>query len=300
MESIQDSGLSDISGNGEAVPKRQFFIFGNNIKHSLSPALHNAGFKEYGLPHHYSIHESPSVDGTVEEIIARPDFGGASVTFPHKLQVDRLLDSILEGAKKVGAVNTIIVGQTEDGRRLLLGDNTDWVGIRNCIRKGCVTGLQSASALVLGAGGAARAACYALQEYGISEVVIVNRTRHKAEELAARLPGLNVHIYETLEEASSAGVGEIRTVVACVPADDLPEEKIPAGLFSESKTGILVEMAYRPQVTGMMQAAGRHPGWKIYRGIDVLEEQAYAQFELWTSKPAPIKVMREAMRANVS
>ena len=90
----------------------------------------------------------------------------------------------------------------------------------------------------------------------------------------------------------------IRVIVGCVPADDLGEDKIPGGLF-EAEEGVLVEMAYRPQVTGLMTVARGHPGWKIYKGVDVLEEQAYAQFELWTGKPAPVEVMRAAMQAKL-
>ncbi|KAH8883725.1 hypothetical protein GQ53DRAFT_663283 [Thozetella sp. PMI_491] len=290
-------GTNGTVEDASTIPKRSFYIFGHNIKHSLSPALHNAGFKAYGLPHFYSIHESPSVDSSVEEIIARPDFGGASVTFPHKLQIDRLLDSLNEGARRVGAVNTIIVRQAADGRRLLVGDNTDWLGIQKCIRRGGLVGLSSSPALIVGAGGAARAACYALQEDGYQDVVVVNRTIEKAKQMAANFPKLHVRIYETLEEASFAVAGAFRVIVACTPADDLGEDKIPAGLFLGSESAVLIEMAYRPQVTGMMKVAGRYPGWKIYRGVDVLEEQAYSQFEYWTQRPAPVKVMREAMLA---
>ena len=290
------------SSNGmrdDNTSERRFYIFGNNITHSLSPALHNAGFKGCGLPHFYSIKESPNVDNTVEEIIARPDFGGASVTFPHKLQIARLLDSLNEGAVKVGAVNTILVRQGEHGQRLLVGDNTDWLGIQKCIHKANLSELPSSPALVLGAGGAARAACYALQEDGYPEIFVVNRTRETAEKMASKFPKVKFHVYETLGEAVSSSSRPFRVVVACVPADDLGEDKVPSALFSEAKFGVLVEMAYRPLVTGMMKVASRYQGWRIYKGIDVLEEQAYSQFELWTGRPAPTEVMREAMLAQL-
>ncbi|POR31400.1 Quinate repressor protein [Tolypocladium paradoxum] len=277
------------------VYDRNFFIFGHDIAHSLSPTLHNAGFRELGLPYHYSIHQSETVDDTVEELIGRPDFGGASVTYPHKLQVGRLLSSVTPRADKIGAVNTIVVHQSGKGRTLT-GDNTDWLGIKRCIERSGLDNLQSSSALVLGAGGAARAACYAIQTLGIPSLVIVNRTFSRAEEMASQFKEVQTQAFGSLEEASQAEGLPVRVVVACVPADDLGEDKIPRQLFSGSDAGVLVEMAYRPKTTGMMVVAARQPGWKVFRGTDVLEEQAYAQFELWTGKAAPVKVMREAMQ----
>lgn len=318
VETIASSTTDDDAP--AAVPQRNFYIFGHNIQHSLSPALHNAGFRACGLPHVYSIHESPSVDASVEAILARPDFGGASVTFPHKLQVGRVLDSLAPAAEKVGAVNTIVVREPEGGgggggggRRQLVGDNTDWLGIGRCVRKSGVLSSSSSSpsgqhpsltsrppALVLGAGGAARAACHALQEDGWAAITVVNRTRATAERMARGFPGVDFRVHETLEAAACAGIdGAFRVVVACIPADDLGEDEIPAALFAGAESGVLIEMAYRPLVTGMMRVAGAHAGWKVYRGVDVLEEQAYSQFELWTGRPAPVKEMREAMLAKM-
>ncbi|KAF4995775.1 hypothetical protein FGRMN_4898 [Fusarium graminum] len=278
--------------------KKQFFIFGHNISHSLSPALHNAGFKARGLDHHYQIHESENVDETVKQIIQRPEFGGASVTFPHKLQIGKLLDSVSPRAASIGAINTVVVKES-NGQKSLHGDNTDWIGIKQCVEKAEIKDFSSSSALVLGAGGAARAACYAIQTLGFRDLIVVNRTLSKAEDLASRFEDLKTHAASTLEEANSLQNTHIQLVVACVPADDLGEDAIPHGLFSQSTEGVLVEMAYRPQITGAMKVAEQYPGWKIYRGVDVLEEQAYAQFELWTGQEAPVQAMRSAMQAKI-
>ncbi|KAF5539397.1 shikimate-5-dehydrogenase [Fusarium mexicanum] len=275
--------------------QKQFYIFGHNISHSLSPTLHNAGFKALNLPHHYQIHESENVDESVESIIHRPNFGGASVTFPHKLQIGKLLDSVSPRGESIGAINTVVVKEA-DGKRLLHGDNTDWIGIKRCVEKSGARDFASSSALVLGAGGAARAACYAVQTLGFGELIVVNRTVSKAEDLASRFPDLKTRSFATLEEAATTKDVQIRLIVACVPADDLGAEKVPSALFSVARDGVLVEMAYRPQVTGMMTVAERYSGWKVYRGVDVLEEQAYAQFELWTGREAPVEAMRGAMQ----
>jgi shikimate-5-dehydrogenase len=279
--------------------RRNYFIFGYNISHSLSPTLHNTGFRELGLPHHFSIHETVAVDESIESIIKRPDFGGASVTFPHKLRIGQLLHSVSPSAQKVGAVNTIVAQGTGTERKLH-GDNTDWIGIKRCIERGSIDNMGSSAGLVLGAGGAARAACYALQTLGIAEVLIVNRTLSKAEEMASHFDQVSSRSFDTLEKAAEAATIPLRVIVACVPADDLEKDMIPAKLFSDSSTGVLVEMAYRPQVTGMMKATADHKGWHIFRGIDVLEEQAYEQFEMWTGKPAPKQIMRTAMQTKAS
>lgn len=134
------------------MEKRNYFIFGHNISHSLSPALHNAGFQHLDLPYHYSIHETPAVDESIEHIIGMPEFGGASVTFPHKLQIGKLLDSISSSAQKVGAVNTVIA-QGAGAERKLHGENTDWIGIKRCIERSSPEELNSSAGLVLGAGG---------------------------------------------------------------------------------------------------------------------------------------------------
>ncbi|VTT73624.1 unnamed protein product [Fusarium fujikuroi] len=292
--------LSDIVPQGaQEDGRKQFYIFGHNISHSLSPTLHNAGFKALNLPHHYQIHESENVDESVESIIQRPDFGGASVTFPHKLQIGKLLGSVSPRGESIGAINTVVVTEFNGGR-VLHGDNTDWIGIKRCVEKSGPRDFASSSALVLGAGGAARAACYAVQTLGFGELIVVNRTLSKAEDLASRFPDLKTRVFATLEEASTAKNAQIRLVVACVPADDLGAERIPGSLFSGTGDGVLVEMAYRPQVTGMMTVAERCSGWKVYRGVDVLEEQAYAQFELWIGREAPVEAMRGAMQAKLN
>lgn len=283
---------------------RHFHVFGHNIAHSLSPALHNAGFAALGLPHHYSIHETPAVDASVQALITAPDFGGASVTFPHKLQIPRLLSSLAPSAARIGAVNTIVAKETPaGGEKVLVGENTDWAGIRACVARSAVGrggGCGGATALVVGAGGAARAACYALQTLGVGEVAVVNRTGARGVEMAGRFEGVRFRVFGSLDEFVGARVEGVRVVVACVPADELGAERVPRGVFDGVEEGVLVEMAYRPPETGMMKVAAACKGWEVFRGTDVLEEQAYAQFELWTGEKAPVEAMREGMRAEVA
>lgn len=291
--------LNGTNSNSTPQEEQNFYIFGNNIAHSLSPQLHNSGFAKIQYPGNYTIHETVNVDDSVERLLRQPNFGGASVTFPHKLQIGKLVDTITPRAIEVGAVNTVVVKKLGNGGRILEGDNTDWSGIRSCIDKSHLPNLESCTAVVLGAGGAARAACYALGMLNVKDIIIVNRTRSKAQEMAAHFPKLSPHMCTDLKDVYMIARSPVRIIVACVPADDLTEDVIPSSLYSEAYKGILVEMAYRPLETGMMKVASRYSGWKIYNGMDVLREQAYAQFELWTGKEAPTKVMEAAMDAEL-
>jgi shikimate 5-dehydrogenase len=148
--------------------------------------------------------------------MTHPDFGGASVTYPHKLRIRSLLHSISPRAEKIGAVNTVVVREVSDERRLL-GDNTDWEGIKACVLKSGVD-LKGKSALVLGAGGAARAAVFAVQEMGIMDVV-VNRTRAKAEDMVKDFDELRFRVCGSLGEVCSSGERGSRVVIACVPTE---------------------------------------------------------------------------------
>lgn len=287
----QGGATHETSQNREPASTKKFYIFGYNISHSLSPTIHNAGFKHTGFDAHYTIHETPEVDSSIAALLADPEFGGASVTFPHKLQVEGLLDSVSAAATKIGAINTI---SKKDGK--LLGDNTDWSGVKACIDSAGISGLADAPAIVLGAGGAARAACYALVELGIPKILVVNRTRANAEAMVSRFPEASFDVFETLGEAVEASkTAPARVVVGCIPADDLTEDKVPVKLFGGAESRVLVEMAYRPPVTGMEKAAARSPGWRTFKGIDVLREQGYAQFSIWTGMEAPKEVMSQAM-----
>ncbi|KAM0554867.1 hypothetical protein ACHAPJ_006602 [Fusarium lateritium] len=278
--------------------QKQFYIFGHNISYSLSPTLNNAGFRALNLNNYYQIHDSEGIDEEIEQIVRRSDFGGASVTIPHKLHITKLLDSVSPQAEVIGAINTIVVKES-DGRRFLQGDNTDWVGVRRCVEKAGYPDLAFSAALVVGAGGAARAACYAIQMMGFRELIVVNRTLSKAQDMISRFSDLETSAYPTLEEVAVVGKGRIGLIVACVPAVGLGEEIVPSALFSSVKEGVLVEMAYKPQITGMMKVAGQYPGWMVFKGTHVLVEQAYGQFELWTKQKAPVEAMQVAIEANL-
>lgn len=220
-------------------PPRSFFLFGSPISASPSPDMHNAGFRSSGLPHEYFLceGEDPAV---MAEALSRPDFGGASVTIPHKQNVLPLLDEVSEAAETIGAVNTVVVGtDPETGARRLRGDNTDWLGILRPVKarleaSGWEQG-RGGVALVVGAGGAAMGALFAMQRLGL-EVVVYNRTPSKAEELAGRFGGAAVSALDAETLQNACGAAAVDVVVSTIPA--AAEFTLPDYLL-DSKVGAL-------------------------------------------------------------
>ena len=187
------------------VSGRQFFLFGTPIQQSMSPAMHNAAFSALLLPHKYSLCESDDVDAYAA-IIAGPGFGGASVTIPHKESIKEFLTEIRGAAVEIDAVNTIV----SDGDKRL-GYNTDWLGMKVPIERLLGQVRPGAKGLVVGAGGTAKAACYALKALGL-DTLVYNRSPAKGEELAHKVGGLFVPDLSTIEG------DDISVVISTVPA----------------------------------------------------------------------------------
>lgn len=185
--------------------KDLYCLFGKPIQLSPSPTMHNTGFKELGLNRFYSICESSS-PLKMETVLRSHRFKGASVTIPHKENVLPLMDTLTDAATKIGAVNTVV--RQPDGS--YLGDNTDWIGIRNLLQsaipKGKKDGLKG---LVVGAGGTAFAASYCIKFLGI-DLFIYNRTFEKAKKVADRFGGTAVEDLQSLDHVDVV-VGTVST-----------------------------------------------------------------------------------------
>ncbi|KAG2004494.1 arom polypeptide [Coprinopsis cinerea AmutBmut pab1-1] len=311
------------------LPSKHFHLFGTPIAHSMSPTLHNTGFELLGLPFKYGLLESKEVDcKEVRDVISdKEGFGGASVTIPFKVDVIELLDELTESAKEIGAVNTIIPvhrssinaqGQ-EETTRVLVGDNTDWVGIRVCITQRVSEGElrnENTSGLVIGAGGTARAAIYALQDLGVPVIYLFNRTKEKAEDLAKAFVGGADKKWNgqlVVLDKLGGGWGDVgvapRVIVSTVPASAtaLPSAStaaiagqvdkstnqivLPADVFAyTSGSAVVVDMAYKPAETPLLKLAKElkeEGNWACVQGLEVLLEQGYIQFEKWTGRRCP-------------
>ncbi|RKF54259.1 Pentafunctional AROM polypeptide [Erysiphe neolycopersici] len=327
------------------IQPKSFFLFGKPILASRSPALHNSLFRKFGLPHEYSLMETDNVDD-LRAIIRSSSFGGASVTIPIKIDIIPLLDEITESARIIGAVNTIIPIRAKDtGKIRLIGDNTDWLGMMHLIvsllskmplpsldliqsRAGspldspssilrvetssarpdsCVHN-SNKSALVIGAGGTARAAIYALKSLGHSPIYVVSRTPEKIHAMIDTFP-TNFNIIPLISMADigklqqkiqqnptiSPGISLPSVAIATIPADKPIHQNVrdilnllmcsplPTVLESpkQQESRIFVEMAYKPSVTPLMQMA-QNAGWKTVSGLEILCAQGLYQFKKWT------------------
>ena len=276
------------------LPARRFALLGTPIAHSLSPLIHNTGFALLGLPHTYERLETDDIYA-VQAFVRAPDFGGASVTIPLKLRAMQLLDEVAPDAQVIGAVNTIVPRAREDGTVALVGENTDWRAIEALARRH----LHDAphTALVIGAGGSARAALYAMHKLGASRILLFNRTRERALELATAVPiEWRVDVVASLEDAAAAAPN---VVVSNVPADGTALTAttgagivLPHTLLHHA-TGVAIDMAYRPAHTPLLQLVAERDGWHGVAGLDILLEQAFHQFRLWTHLPPPEAVISE-------
>lgn len=276
---------------GELSPKK-LALFGSPISASRSPAMHNHLFALTGLPHNYGRLETTNAED-VREFIRSPDFGGASVTVPLKLDIIPLLDEVGPDAEVIGAVNTVIPVPHENGTRLV-GRNTDWQGMVRCLTNAGAhisSGSDTASGLVVGGGGTARAAIYALHNMGYSPIYLLGRSPSKLADMASSFDSeYNVQILsdvKSLEKVPAVAIG-------CVPADkpiDSVVQDILSQVFAKGKeiakakgkdtTRVLLEMAYKPAVTDLMKLAS-DAGWVTVPGLEVLVGQGVHQFEYWT------------------
>ncbi|ORE06034.1 Pentafunctional AroM protein [Rhizopus microsporus var. microsporus] len=266
------------------LPAKSFWLIGTPIQHSMSPTLHNTGFQTLGLPYTYGLLECHMVEYAEEAILNDPHFGGASVTIPHKVSIMKYLDQVSEDAKMIGAVNTIYVRQTTvngEKKRLLLGENTDYLGMKHRIQALMMDpDHPPQQGLVIGAGGTARAALYTMQQMGIQKIYLWNRTVSKAYDLQQAFKGkIEIEVIESLETKIGPGV-----IISTVPADSSIE--LPEHLYGGIK-GIICDMAYKPRRTKLLLQA-EQKGWSCVEGIEILIAQGIAQFEIWTGKRAPV------------
>ncbi len=274
------------------IPKKTFYLFGKPISASRSPALHNTLFKQSGLPHVYTKLETDEVN-YVRHVIRSPDFGGASVTIPLKLDIIPLLDDISHAAKTIGAVNTIVpVSGNSPGTVRLIGENTDWLGMTHSLISAS-SGITSfeASALVIGAGGTARAAIYALHSLSYSPIYIVSRTPSRLSQMISSFPSnYNIralkHVVE-VEELSVMPTVAIGTIPADKPIEQNMREVLATVLRHvnvDSKVQrTLLEMAYKPRQTALMQMA-QDAGWVTIPGLEVLSAQGWYQVRNFFSR----------------
>ncbi|OLL25762.1 Pentafunctional AROM polypeptide [Neolecta irregularis DAH-3] len=273
------------------LPRKTFYLFGRGIGHSKSPILHNTLFSGLGLPHRFELCDLPMAESLQDAI--RGDFGGAAVTIPYKLDVIKYMGHLSDEARIIGAVNTIIPIK-ESGKRVLYGDNTDWIGIKRALLRNTSIILQNAPGVIIGAGGTCRAALFAYRDLGVSPVYIVNRTESNILKIKEDFSMMEIIALTSVEQIRSV---KPQSIVSTVPANvDMASNvyEVVDQILSES-TGVLLEMAYKPKITPMMHLA-ETKGWKTIEGLNALVEQGMEQFKLWTGFNPSVKVAYEAVK----
>jgi len=272
---------------------RLFGVLGDPVDHSLSPAMHNAAFAAAGLPHVYLRYRVPAalLPAAVREAKALR-MGGLNLTVPLKEAVLPLLDAVTREAERIGAVNTILFAA--GGRTV--GDNTDGRGFLAALR-GRVR-LRGARALIIGAGGSARAVGAALCQGGTARITIANRTPARGERLAERLGRLGAGATAAVPLAAlerGKGLEDATLVVNATPLG--LGGSGPRLRYAAAPRGCLfVDLVYAAHPTPFLAGAAR-AGRPTLGGAPMLLHQGALAFEAWTGRRAPRAVMARALRA---
>ena len=266
-------------------------IMGDPVEHTVSPAMHNAAFRESGLDYIYVPFHVPQerVEEAVKGLRAL-NIRGMNVTIPHKVAVIPYLDEVDETARYIGAVNTIV---NENG--FLKGCNTDASGFLRALAAEKIDPVGK-SIVIIGAGGAARAISVVLADKA-ARLTLLNRHPDSARVLAGRLTGLfrkEVKACDLQRESLAAALDVAHLLINTTSvgmSPDSAETPVPAGLIRPGMA--VIDIIYNPVRTRLLVEAERQ-GAVTVSGMEMLVRQGAEAFELWTGHKAPVDVMREA------
>jgi shikimate dehydrogenase len=265
-------------------------IFGYPIGHSLSPLMHNTAFSHHGIEAVYlpfAVH--PAHIEIAVKSIAALQMGGVNVTIPHKQAVLTWMDELSPEARLVGAVNTI---HLRDGR--LHGYNTDGTGFLRALEEvDCA--VAGRTIMLLGAGGAARSIAVQLCLSGIGRLLLANRTRTRAEDLAAFLKQTNPHAdisVVTMGESSlAAQLLDTDIIVNATSIGMHPHDPLLLPSTALSPQHLVCDIVYRPLQTPLLRAAAQQ-GSRTVDGLGMLLHQGAKAFEIWTARAFPLALIR--------
>jgi shikimate dehydrogenase len=258
-------------------------VLGHPVGHSRSPAIQRAALAELGLGEEWSyeaIDVAPDAFEARVRAMAGGGFAGANVTVPHKEAALALADELSQTAREIGAANTL---SFEAGT--IRADNTDAAGLLGALP----SSPSGQRALVLGAGGAARAVVWGLLREG-AEVAVWNRTELRSRDLCAELGGEAVTApvqvdYDLIVNSTAVGLGG---------EDPFAELPLAADGFGAEQT--VVDMVYGGERTELLRAA-ESAGATVVDGLEILVQQGARSLEIWTARPAPLDTMRAAARS---
>jgi shikimate dehydrogenase len=269
---------------------------GHPVTYSITAALQQAAFEAVGMEVTYEAVDTPVIDlpGAVQALRGE-EYLGAAISFPHKERVVPMVDRITEEAQHTGAVDTV----TRDGRQLI-GHNTDVLGFRPALDALVGRQRMPRSAVVLGAGGAARAVVYALITTSFQHIVVFNRHLHRAERLVKHFSRSAAHMelrakpwHESVIEAelSKAEILINASSVGLDPNESpLAPELLPPDIM-------VLDLRYVPRESKLLRDAQAAGASVVMNGDVMLIHRTAAAFELWTGDQAPLDVMRERLEA---
>lgn len=272
-------------------------VLGDPIKHSKSPLMHKIALQTAGIEGDFvPLHVKPDQLEDAMKGIRALHFRGVNVTIPHKVEVMKYLDEIDEGARSIGAVNTIV---NDNGR--LKGYNTDGIGYVRSLKEETSVELKGARIVILGAGGAARGVIHALLEEQPESIIILNRTRDKADQLAQEwttesIPVTGYSHDEAKNVLATVDVLINTTSVGMAPlSDELPLETnlIPKGI-------IVSDLIYNPLETRLLRESREHRGCTVHGGLGMFVYQGAVAFEYFTGVAPAVEQMRAAVLRSLS
>ncbi|AAL81817.1 shikimate dehydrogenase [Pyrococcus furiosus DSM 3638] len=263
--------------NGET---KIYGIIGNPVKHSLSPIMHNALFKKFGINAIYVPFEVKKDLKNAINGVKALDIQGVNVTMPYKEEVIKFLDELSEDSQNIGSVNTVV---NLEGK--LVGYTTDGIGARRALER--FTQVDGANILILGAGGAGKAIAYELSK--VANVVVLNRTIEKAKRLEKfgivgdSLEALPYYVEwaDILINATSVGMNEEKSLV--------PKNLLRPGL-------VVMDIVYKPLNTLLLRYA-QEKGCIAIDGLWMLVYQGAESFRLWTGEEGDVELMRRVALA---
>lgn len=274
-------------------------VIGDPVRHSLSPVLHNAAFSALGLDWSYVAFEVRAGRGA-EAVAAMVTLGidGLSVTMPHKADVARAVDECAADARRLGAVNCV----SRRGDRTI-GDNTDGSGFVDALRRDEGFEPDGRRAVVVGAGGAARAVVLALAAAGTAEVGVVNRTESRARTCASLagpagrvVPAAAAAGADLVVNATPVGMSGL---VALRPGEGDEPVPMPIDPSHLGSGQLVVDLIYEPATTPWL-AAAKANGAAVANGLGMLIHQAAHAFRIWTGEDPPTEAMSAAAVAELA
>jgi shikimate dehydrogenase len=259
-------------------------IIGWPVRHSLSPTIHNAAFAALDLGWVFvPLPVRPGDAATSVAGLLALGFAGANVTMPHKTDVAAAVDMLSDDARRLDAVNTVVVGESATA-----GHNTDAPGFDRFLRRDAGFDPAGRTALLFGAGGAARACALALARAGADRITVVARDPASTGPLEDALAGMHADLSVVAFEDAPAHPSDL--VVNATPLG-MDGEELPLPPLSAQT--LVVDLLYHPAVTPLQTTARKH-GASVFGGLGMLLHQAALSFELWTGQPAPLDVMSAA------